>query len=455
MKTSPSRGATWGAQAAGYGAVLGSLLSLGQACTSTERQFRPEAGGDGGAELGGSPSASGSPNASGAPGVGGSSTAGDGGAAGGSEVGTGADGGSGSSSVAGDGAGGEPHASCDAPPTCEGDAVVSCSEDGSETKVACGGNKPICQGGVCRTPPSCTSLTSDCGADGDTSCCASPLLTGGKFFRSYDGVSSGFEDKSFPATVSNFRLDRFEVSVGRFREFVAAWVGGWRPASGAGKHSHLSGDGIALSAGGYELGWSNEWLSSASANYAAIPSTLADWNTALAPGTWTSGAGENEHLPITAVTWYESYAFCIWDGGFLPTEAEWNYAAAGGSQQRVYPWGSTAPGTDTSLANYNCLYGPGNCDPDGSLAPVGEAAAGVGRYGQLDLAGNAREWILDFYADYDVACTDCAQLTFAQARGYRGGSFYDTADQILASYRESYPPTYRSVRVGARCARSP
>ena len=48
---------------------------------------------------------------------------------------------------------------------------------------------------------------------------------------------------------------------------------------------------------------------------------------------------------MNCVNWFEAYAFCIWDGGFLPSDTEWEYAAAGGSLQREYPWGSTAPGT--------------------------------------------------------------------------------------------------------------
>ena len=47
------------------------------------------------------------------------------------------------------------------------------------------------------------------------------------------------------------------------------------------------------------------------------------------------------------MNWFESYAFCIWDGGFLASEAEWNYAAAGGSEQRYYPWSS--PATSTTI----------------------------------------------------------------------------------------------------------
>jgi hypothetical protein len=68
--------------------------------------------------------------------------------------------------------------------------------------------------------------------------------------------------------------------------------------------------------------------------------------------TWTDTVGPNENLPMNCVPWYKAFAFCVWDGGRLPTEAEWNYAATGGNEQRKYPWGSTAP--DDALAVFNC-----------------------------------------------------------------------------------------------------
>ncbi len=105
-----------------------------------------------------------------------------------------------------------------------------------------------------------------------------------------------------------------------------------------------------------------------------------------------------ENLPINCVTWYEAYAFCIWDGGFLPSAAEWEYAAAGGSEQREYPWGSAAPAKDSRYAIYDCDYGDaGSCAGIGNIAPVGTATLGAGLWLQLDLAGSVSEWNLDWF----------------------------------------------------------
>jgi sulfatase modifying factor 1 len=277
-------------------------------------------------------------------------------------------------------------------------------------------------------------------------------VTGGTFYRSYDGVT--FTDQGYPATVSDFRLDKFEVTVGRFRNFVAAWVAGWRPLLGVGKHTHLNdGRGLTAAGGGYEAGWDAAWT-------IAFATTSAEWATNLACNpdstTWTPVADANETRPINCINWYEAYAFCIWDGGFLASEAEWNYAAAGGSEQRVYPWGATVPGADATLAVYGCYYaGTGSCSGIQSIAPVGSAPLGNGKYGQADLAGNMWEWNLDVRATYVNTCDDCAKVTTSGGRARRGGSYLHDATYLPASVRFSSDPTERSIRNGARCGRTP
>jgi hypothetical protein len=94
---------------------------------------------------------------------------------------------------------------------------------------------------------------SDCGASGE-SCCASLNVTGGTYYQTYDyltwdpvdggseaGADAGPTGEAAPATVSGFRLDKYEVTVGRFRQFVSAWGAGWLPPPGLGKHAHLNG----------------------------------------------------------------------------------------------------------------------------------------------------------------------------------------------------------------------
>jgi formylglycine-generating enzyme required for sulfatase activity len=257
----------------------------------------------------------------------------------------------------------------------------------------------------------------------------------------------------YPATVSDFRLDKYEVTVGRFRQFVAAVEAGWRPTLGEGRHTHLNGGmGLVNSGrvGGFEAGWDAAWT-------ASLPTTAAAWTTALSCNptyqTWTSAPGRDEGKALNCLSLYAAQAFCLWDGGFLPSEAEWNYAASGGSEQRVYPWSS--PPRSTRFDATRAVAGIG---VTGRVALVGSTPAGNGLYGHSDLSGNLAEWALDGWASpYEAgACSDCSNLLPASSSGViRGGDFYDIAFEWLASSRLNFLSASRYFVVGARCARAP
>lgn len=308
------------------------------------------------------------------------------------------------------------------------------------------------------------SLTGDglgnCGPNGDDNCARSLLIAGGTFYRGTDTNS--------PATISDFRLDKYEVTVGRFRKFVDGWLGGWRPPLASGKHAHLnSGKGLTNTTGGNEQGWDETSTTyvGAPSNGAVEPTgtgaaTRAAWDTNLNCGssaTWTSSVGANEKRPMTCLSWYDLYAFCIWDGGFLPSEAEWEYATAGGSNEWLYAWGNTEPGANASLAIYGGYYN-GNGASSGllNIAPVGTVAAGAGRWGHLDLAGNVFEWTLDWRQSlFAPSCSDCTQLTPSSHRVVRGGSYCVGASYLQAAFRGYSFPAIRSEDYGGRCARTP
>jgi formylglycine-generating enzyme len=320
--------------------------------------------------------------------------------------------------------------------------------------LACGSASP----GPSLAAASCvvsTAGTAGCGSSGET-CCASLEVPGGTYYRTYTNDGSGATGEGDPASVSRLRLDKYLVTVGRFRRFVAASVAGWAPPAGAGKHAHLNGgQGLANSAGGgYEPGWSPS-------DTIQLATTMADWTARLncEPSfqTWTDAPGPNETLPMNCIDWYEAYAFCVWDGGFLPSEAEWEYAAAGGNEQRRYAWGAADPGTNSQFLISDCNYPPGStaCSGVANLAPVGTAALGAGRWGQVDLAGNLSQWNLDWYAPYVDPCTDCVYLTDYSYRVVRGNSFGTDVDNVFPPSRNGDVPAARNSFNGVRCARSP
>jgi formylglycine-generating enzyme len=283
-------------------------------------------------------------------------------------------------------------------------------------------------------------------------CCARTSIPGGEFDRGFDrtGLSQqpdagevvGWQPAGVaPATVSAFELDVFEVTVARFRPFVegyAAWRADGQPRDGAGR-----------------AGWRSAWS-------AALPETTAELSASVAcpqeNATWTAAPGAREDHPITCVTWYEAMAFCLWEGGRLPTEAEWNYAAAGGDEQRPFPWSSGSSTADVE-PRHAVAFGDSN-----RPLPVGSrVAADDSRWGQHDLAGNVREWVFDWapddgrfdYEESTVAppCVDCLDDTPGTTRVRRGGAYDTDAARLRTGYRSAEAPGVRFPQVGFRCAR--
>jgi len=335
-----------------------------------------------------------------------------------------------------------------------GSAGVSGAGGASGSGGVPDGGAASADGGSTAPPPSCApggpGMT-DCGP-GSESCCNSLGVVGGTYFRTYRNNGTGPTGQNDPATVSDYRLDKYLVTVGRYRQFASAWTGGWRPTAGAGKHGYLKSGGLAAAAGGSETGWDTSWNITADVNPTTASLTRGSFCDS-AHAAWTASAtGGHENLPINCVNWFEAYAFCIWDGGFLPSEAEWEYAAAGGSEQRQYPWGTTAPGTMNQYAIYGTNY-TGNST---NLAPVGTATSGAGLWGQLDLAGEVWEWVLDWRQTYVNPCADCVNLTPAMFRVVRGDNFGGSVGNLVPTVRGGdTDPAGRDSNFGVRCARAP
>lgn len=169
------------------------------------------------------------------------------------------------------------------------------------------------------------------------------------------------------------------------------------------------------------------------------------------------GSTEFNSYPVIWVTQDQASEYCLWAGGRLPTEAEWEYAARG-PENLIFPWGNEFEHQRLNYCDADCAAGvddPSHSDGYPETAPVGSFPNGASWCGALDLAGNVREWVADGFHYYSV---DSQMNPYTLATGAnripRGGGWLDTPDDVRSTNRGENTPDYTRHKVGFRCAQS-
>lgn len=154
--------------------------------------------------------------------------------------------------------------------------------------------------------------------------------------------------------------------------------------------------------------------------------------------------GRDEH-PVVGVTWEDARRFCAWVKKRLPTEAEWEYAAKG-TDHRKWPWVGAFAAERANTAEGGI----------GSTRPVVSQTEGESPFGVLHMAGNAAEWVADYFDPTFYRTSKATQNPTGPEAGrervVRGGSFRDTSHLVRVSARRAKLPTEIDNTVGFRCA---
>ncbi len=162
-------------------------------------------------------------------------------------------------------------------------------------------------------------------------------------------------------------------------------------------------------------------------------------------------AGRSDTHPVVAITWHEAAAYCGAQGGRLPTEAEWEYAACG-AEPRTYPWGDVeaVPARWYAGGKFGTIQAV-------ETAPVDdEDPACASPFGLTHAAGNVWEWTADVYhrdAWTSAAATNPTGPPTGPWRVLRGGSWMNLPSYATCHHREPARPDRVAYTVGIRCAR--
>lgn len=168
-----------------------------------------------------------------------------------------------------------------------------------------------------------------------------------------------------------------------------------------------------------------------------------------APPFWGDPNFNRPEQPVIAVSWFEAAKYCEWFSEItarkyrLPTEAEWERAARGGVDGKLFPWGDDPP---ESLPNYGERWKTGP-EPVGRSMPNG--------FGLYDMCQNVHEWCSDWHqADYYTVSAERNPRgpESGERRASRGGSWRHHIKVTRCAGRSSIPPAFQYADYGFRVA---